>query len=45
MVWVFFGLNTLRKGHYLLFWVGFFLPFLWIIGAVMAPTARAAARA
>jgi hypothetical protein len=45
MVWVFFGLNTFRKGHYLLFWVGFFFPFLWIIGAIMAPTASAAARA
>ncbi|HEY4825787.1 MAG TPA: hypothetical protein VIH85_03430 [Solirubrobacteraceae bacterium] len=45
MVWVFFGLNTFRKGHYLLFWVGFFFPFLWIIGAIMAPTARAAAGA
>jgi hypothetical protein len=38
------ALTTLRKGHYLLFWVGIILPVLWIIGAIMAPTARAQAR-
>ena len=32
------GLATLRKGHKVLFWVGIFLPFLWIIGALMHPT-------
>ena len=43
--WVYFGLATFRKGHYWMFWIGFFLPFLWIIGALIAPTDRAAARA
>ena len=28
-----------------MFWIGFFLPILWIIGAFIAPTERAAARA
>ena len=32
------GLTTLRKGHTVLFWVGIFLPFLWIVGALMHPT-------
>lgn len=36
------GLATLRKGHILLFCVGIIFPFLWIIGALMGPTARAA---
>jgi hypothetical protein len=36
------GLATLRKGHYVLFWVGIIFPFLWIIGALMQPTPRAA---
>jgi hypothetical protein len=36
------GLTTLRKGHLLLFIVGIFVPFLWIIGALIAPTPRAA---
>ena len=36
--WVYFGLATFRKGHYWMFWIGFFLPFLWIIGALIAPT-------
>ena len=43
--WVFLGLATFRKGHYWLFWIGFLLPILWIIGALMGPTERAAARA
>ena len=43
--WVYFGLATFRKGHYWMFWIGFFLPFLWIIGALIAPTEHAAARA
>jgi purine-cytosine permease-like protein len=43
--WVYFGLATFRKGHYWLFWIGFFLPFLWIIGALIAPTQAAAGRA
>jgi ATP/ADP translocase len=36
------GLTTLRKGHALLFIVGIFFPVLWLIGAVIAPTPRAA---
>jgi hypothetical protein len=32
------GLTTLRKGHTVLFWVGIFLPFLWIVGALMHAT-------
>lgn len=37
------GLATLRKGHTVLFWVGIIFPFLWIVGALMQPTPRAAA--
>ena len=43
--WVYFGLATFRQGHYWLFWIGFIFPLLWIIGAFIAPTERAAARA
>lgn len=31
------GIVTLRKGHWVLFIIGIFLPFLWIIGAVIPP--------
>ena len=31
------GVITLRKHHYFLFWVGIVLPFLRLIGAIMAP--------
>jgi ABC-type multidrug transport system permease subunit len=45
MCWIFFGMSTFRKGHYLLFWIGFIFPILWIFGTLMAPTPHAAARA
>lgn len=43
--WIYFGMATFRKGHYVLFWVGFIFPLLWIIGALMAPTPSASAGA
>jgi hypothetical protein len=36
------GVATLRKGHIVLFIVGFFIPLLWIIGGLIGPTPRAA---
>lgn len=41
---IFLGVATLRKGHVVLFVIGFFFPILWIIGALIRPTARAEAR-
>jgi hypothetical protein len=35
------GVATLRKGHYVLFIVGIFLPLFWFVGALIAPTPRA----
>ena len=43
--WIYFGLATFSKGHYWMFWFGFIFPFLWIIGALIAPTERAGGRA
>ena len=37
------GMATLRKGHTAMFWFGFIFPVLWVIGALMAPTAAATA--
>jgi hypothetical protein len=39
------GLSTLRKGHYFLFFVGIIFPVLWIVGALIGPTPRAAGAA
>jgi hypothetical protein len=41
VVWFTLGMTTWRKGHFVLFWIGFIFPILWIIGALMAPTASA----
>ena len=34
------GIMTIRNGHIVLFIIGLFLPFLWLIGAIMPPPAR-----
>jgi hypothetical protein len=35
------GVLTLRKGHWVIFVIGIFLPFLWLLGAIL-PSRRAA---
>ncbi len=37
------GLATLRKGHLILFILGFFIPIMWLVGGLMPPTHRASA--
>jgi ATP/ADP translocase len=32
------GLSTLRKGHWVMFIFGIFIPLFWLIGAVIPPT-------
>ena len=34
------GIMCLRKGHWVMFIVGFLLPFMWLIGAVIPPVRR-----
>jgi hypothetical protein len=36
------GVMTLRKGHFVLFVIGIFVPILWVLGALIGPTSRAA---
>ena len=31
------GVMTIRKGHWVMFILGIFLPLFWIIGALMPP--------
>jgi len=40
LVWL--GVRTLRNGHGWLFFLGIFLPILWIFGAFMRPVTRPA---
>jgi hypothetical protein len=32
------GITAIRKGHWVMFIVGLFVPVFWIIGALMPPT-------
>jgi hypothetical protein len=34
------GVLTIRKGHWVLFVIGIFVPLLWLIGALMRPVPR-----
>jgi hypothetical protein len=31
------GIVTIRKGHWVMFIVGIFIPLFWIIGAILPP--------
>jgi hypothetical protein len=35
------GVMTLRKGHWVIFVIGIFLPFFWLFGAIMPSRRRA----
>jgi hypothetical protein len=35
------GIAAIRKGHWVMFVAGIFLPLFWIIGALMPPAQRA----
>jgi ABC-type multidrug transport system permease subunit len=36
------GILSIRKGHWIMFIIGIFIPLFWIIGAIMPPTESAA---
>ncbi|MFL6586784.1 MAG: hypothetical protein ACJ8GV_07850 [Luteimonas sp.] len=35
------GVQTIRRGHWVLFFIGIIFPLLWVVGALMPPTRRA----
>lgn len=38
VLFIWLGIRTLRRGHWVMFIVGLFIPLFWIIGAVIPPT-------
>ncbi len=32
-----FGILTIRKGHWVMFIIGIFIPLFWLIGGIMPP--------
>lgn len=38
---IFLGIRTLRRGHWVMFVIGLFIPLFWIIGALIPPTVEA----
>ncbi len=49
IIWILLLINhrvpTLRRGHWVMFIVGLFLPIYWLIGALSPPTLAAQGRA
>lgn len=37
VLFVVLGIMSIRKGHWIMFLIGIFLPIFWIIGALMPP--------
>ena len=37
------GVLSIRKGHWVMFIIGIFIPLFWLIGALLPPTANARA--
>jgi hypothetical protein len=35
------GIVAIRKGHWIMFLIGIFIPLFWIVGALLPPTRRA----
>ena len=38
ILFIFLGIASIRKGHWIMFIIGIFVPIFWIIGALMPPT-------
>jgi hypothetical protein len=34
------GVMCIRKGHWVMFVIGIFIPLFWLIGAIMPPVSR-----
>lgn len=34
------GITSIKKGHWIMFLFGIFLPIFWLIGALLPPTTR-----
>jgi hypothetical protein len=32
------GITSIRKGHWIMFLIGLFIPIFWVIGALLPPT-------
>jgi hypothetical protein len=39
LLFIFLGIRTLRRGHWVMFIIGIVIPLFWIIGALIPPTA------
>jgi hypothetical protein len=40
LLFIFLGIRSIRRGHWIMFIIGIPIPLFWLIGALMPPTQR-----
>jgi hypothetical protein len=40
LLFLFLGLRSIKRGHWIMFLIGIFIPLFWLIGALLPPVQR-----
>jgi hypothetical protein len=40
LLFLFLGLRSIKRGHWIMFLIGLFIPLFWLIGALLPPVQR-----
>jgi hypothetical protein len=40
LLFLFLGIRSIKRGHWIMFLVGIFIPLFWLIGALLPPVRR-----
>jgi hypothetical protein len=38
LLFLFLGIRSIKRGHWIMFLIGIFIPLFWLIGALLPPT-------
>jgi hypothetical protein len=40
LLFLFLGIRSIKRGHWIMFLIGIFIPLFWLIGALLPPVER-----
>jgi hypothetical protein len=40
LLFLFLGIRSIKRGHWIMFLIGIFIPLFWLIGALLPPVQR-----
>jgi hypothetical protein len=40
LLFLFLGIRSIKRGHWIMFLIGIFIPLFWLIGALLPPVRR-----